>query len=44
MYPFDRVYTLSAREVLGHSTLPEKEFFCNENDRVYEKKIMIFLK
>ena len=23
---------------------PEKEFFCNENDRVYEKEMMIFLK
>lgn len=23
---------------------PKNEFFCNENDRVYEREIMIFLK
>ena len=27
IYPFDRVYTLSAREVLGHCTLSEKGIF-----------------
>lgn len=44
IYPFDRVYTLSAREILGHSTLSGKGIFCNENYRVYEQEIMIFLK
>ena len=55
MYPFDRVYALSANPFdeftpyqpersWDTARCPENEFFCNENDRIYEQEIMIFLK